>query len=183
MTASPRTILALALIAFLPLACQTESPDEAGSATEPAADEATLEAAAVEALNGLSDRYESTYNERDAAGIAAMYVEDAMWLPPDGPRVEGRAAIQQAMEGTYASMPELSWSLESDAYRTSSAGDAAVGHGTFHTAGTDSTGQAVDATYQWMATYRNVDGSWKITRVMWNQGGPAMAAGSGEPAK
>ncbi|HYO47648.1 MAG TPA: SgcJ/EcaC family oxidoreductase [Gemmatimonadota bacterium] len=165
-----RTVLAPILVALLPLACQTEPAEESGATTEPVVDSA----AATEALHQLADQYESTYNARNAAGIAAMYVEDAKWFPPDGPRVEGVGAIQEAMEATYASMPEMSWSLESEEYSVSPAGDMAVGQGTFHQAGVDTTGQSVDQTYQWVAAYRNVDGAWKITGVMWNQGGPAM---------
>lgn len=178
--ATLRLILVSVLVSFLSVACQTEMAEETGTTTEPAVDPA----AATEALNQLADQYESTYNARDAAGIAAMYVEDATWFAPDGPRVDGVGAIQRAMEETYASMPELSWSLESEAYAVSPGGDTATGHGTFHMSGVDTAGQEVDARYQWVADYRNVDGTWKITRVMWNQGGPAMESGteSEEPA-
>ena len=108
-----------------------------------------------------------------------MYVEDATWFPPDGPRVDGVGAIQRAMEETFAAMPELSWSLDSEHFTVSSAGDRATGHGTFHMAGVDTAGQTVDATYQWVAAYQNVDGVWKIDGVMWNQGGPAMESDAG----
>jgi hypothetical protein len=55
----------------------------------------------------------------------------------------------------------------------------ATGYGTFHVAGIDTAGQSVDGSYQWVAAYRNVDGVWKITGVMWNQGGPVMESDAG----
>ncbi|CAN5894268.1 hypothetical protein BH20GEM1_BH20GEM1_13260 [soil metagenome] len=170
-----RAMIAGILVSFLPLACQTAPAQESGATTEPVVDTA----AAIEALNQQAAQYESTFNARDAAGIAARYVEGATWFPPDGPRVEGPAAIQEAMEATYAAMPELSWSLDNMEFSVSPAGDMAVGHGTFQQSGVDTTGQSIDVTNQWIATYLNVDGDWKLTNVMWNGGGPALESGGG----
>src|SRR5918911_2271609 len=39
--------------------------------------------------------FEAAANRGDAAGMAALYTQDALLLPPNQPRVEGRPAIQQ----------------------------------------------------------------------------------------
>ena len=45
-------------------------------------------------IQKLSDRWAAAFNSGDAAAVATMYTEDAYVLPPGGPMVKGRSAIQ-----------------------------------------------------------------------------------------
>lgn len=42
----------------------------------------------------LSDRWAAAFNAGNAGAVAAMYADDAYVLPPGGPMVEGRGAIE-----------------------------------------------------------------------------------------
>ena len=54
------------------------------------------EAADIKAQNAA---FEEAFNAGDSAAVAALYTEDAIALPPGGPMVEGRAAIQEMWQG------------------------------------------------------------------------------------
>jgi uncharacterized protein (TIGR02246 family) len=43
----------------------------------------------------VMDAFTAAYNKADAAGIGAMYAEDAVRVAPDGTVLSGRAAVQQ----------------------------------------------------------------------------------------
>jgi uncharacterized protein (TIGR02246 family) len=45
------------------------------------------------AIRGQTIAWEKAYNGGDAKGVAALYTEDALLLPPGAPAVRGRAAI------------------------------------------------------------------------------------------
>jgi uncharacterized protein (TIGR02246 family) len=49
-------------------------------------------------LGSFSEAYEAAWNAGDAAGVAALFAEDAWAALADLPAVEGRTAIQQVME-------------------------------------------------------------------------------------
>lgn len=49
-----------------------------------------------DALAGLIEAYETAWNAGDAAGVAALYAEDARVAYSDGPILEGRAAVEAA---------------------------------------------------------------------------------------
>lgn len=51
------------------------------------------------AIEGQADAFEAAFNAGDAAAVAALYTEDAVALPPDGPFVRGRDAIQAMWQG------------------------------------------------------------------------------------
>ena len=44
-------------------------------------------------------RFMEAMERGDAASVAALYAEDAVVLPPDGPMVSGRSAIKDAGGG------------------------------------------------------------------------------------
>lgn len=71
----------------------SRQPAEALQGTRPA--EPPTEESTMGALLGA---YEAAWNAGDAAGLAALYAEDAWAAFADLPAVQGRAAIEQAME-------------------------------------------------------------------------------------
>src|SRR5215510_1551513 len=48
-----------------------------------------------ELLNTIYKPYEDTFNQNDAAAVAALYTEDAVLLPPETDPVYGREAIEK----------------------------------------------------------------------------------------
>ncbi len=166
-----RLSLILALLVVV-AGCKKKAADETAATTEPAA--TTVDPAAEkDALRALTDDYNTAFNNKDAAAVAAMYLEDAMWFPADGPRIEGRAAIQEALQKRM-DMADLQFHTQPEDFSVCSSGDMATGHGVFTQTGKTADGKAFNVKQQWAASFHKVDGKWMIGGVIWNGGGPAM---------
>ncbi len=114
------------------------------------------------ALAAASERWETAFRNRDAAGVAAVYSADAQLFPPNSEIVSGREAITRFYQGALdagvaeirlrGAPPESSGNL---AYRTTS----------FTVVGRDGAvldeGKAVEI-------WRCLDGRWQFHRDMWN---------------
>ena len=75
----------------------------------PPPDAAALRAAIEQRLTAAM----AVYDRRDAAGAAATFTSDAVWILPDGSRLAGTAAITEGYARFFASL---------DAFRTESVG-------------------------------------------------------------
>lgn len=127
------------------------------------------------------DTWMERYAAHDAAGVAALYTEDAQLLPPDQEIVTGRAAIQEFIART--NLPGGP-ALEIVTVETLVFGDHAYRQGSFRLKGPD--GSAV-ASGKILELWKKVDGQWLIHRDMWSANAPppvvaAPAAGPDEPA-
>jgi ketosteroid isomerase-like protein len=54
----------------------------------------TLDAQAVKKADPLAGKYDEAENSNDAAAVAALYTEDAVWVTPQG-TIFGREAIEK----------------------------------------------------------------------------------------
>jgi len=111
---------------------------------------------------------EATYarlaNATDAKGRAALYAEDATLLPPDGPTVQGRAAIQAYFEGDSTISDFRIQVLELDG-RMDLAYTREMVTFTLHPPGA----APIKGRIKVMAIWRKMaDGSWKVLRDIWN---------------
>ena len=50
-------------------------------------------------IQSLSDKFAQAFNTGDAAGVAALYTDEAVILPPGAEMMKGRTAIQAFWEG------------------------------------------------------------------------------------
>ena len=82
----------VAVFALTLAACQPQ-PSPTPAATPEAAPSALPEADAA-ALRALLDRWQQAARAKDWPAVAATYTEDGMFMPPNGPSVRGRAAIE-----------------------------------------------------------------------------------------
>ncbi|MEX1994805.1 MAG: DUF4440 domain-containing protein [Steroidobacteraceae bacterium] len=122
------------------------------------------------------DTWMERYAANDAAGVAALYTEDAQLLPPDQEIVSGRAAIQEFIARTNQPGGPA---LEIITLETLVFGDYAHRQGSFRLRGPD--GSAV-ASGKILELWKKVDGQWLIHRDMWSANAPAPPVGSDEPA-
>jgi len=129
----------------------------------------------------VADAWAERYAAHDAAGVAALYTEDAQLLPPNMEIISGRAAIQ---EFVAQSNPPGSAQLEMATTETLVIGDYAHRQGSFAISGRDG---AAPATGKFIELLKKVDGNWLIHRDIWNWNAsapnpPAPDAPTDEPA-
>jgi ketosteroid isomerase-like protein len=105
----------------------------------------------------------SAVARRDYASLAALYTENAKVLPPDGPIVSGRSAIEEFWRSAANALGLTEATLKTI--------DLEVGGDTAHEVGEASLklggGQTVAVKYLvvWM---RGGDGHWRLHRDIWN---------------
>jgi uncharacterized protein (TIGR02246 family) len=115
------------------------------------------------AIQKLNDAWTAAFNKGDAAGVAAMYAEDAYVLPPGSDIVKGRAAIeafwrqaaQQLGDAKLTTLDVLP--LGPDAARE-------IGIVTLRTKGQPP--QEVVGKYA--VVWRKIGGEWKLATDIWN---------------
>lgn len=98
----------------------------------------------------------------DAAAVAAVYATDGWALPPGGPIVEGREAIQGLWQGVIDSGVK---GVELKTVDLDVHGDVAVevGEGALFVAGGQLAGRV-----KYIVTWKRVNGEWKYYRDIWN---------------
>ncbi len=126
----------------------------------------------------VADAWVERYALHDAAGIAALYTEDAQLLPPDAEIVNGRAAIQEFFARTN---PPGSAQIEIATVETQVFGGYAYRQGSVNLKGP---GEGVVRAGKFIELWKKVDGRWLIHRDIWsaNAPPPAAAAKDDEPA-
>ncbi len=123
---------------------------------------ATTTTSVSDAITAAGRVFEETYQRGDAAGMAALYTEDAQFLPPNGDAVKGRSAIQ-AMFQCFMDAGVKSIKLET--LEAEGHGETATEIGTYALATAD--GQVVDHG-KFMVIWKCVAGTWQLHRDMIN---------------
>jgi uncharacterized protein (TIGR02246 family) len=120
----------------------------------------------VQEIAGLVNRHTSLIMKRDAAGLAALFAPDGVYVAANGSTVAGQAGIH----GYYAAVFQLlnqnrdmtgPVTRETAIERAGPWGDGAwaIGRGANIASGAE--GKVV-TTDHWMALYRKIDGQWRI---------------------
>jgi len=155
------SVIALALAVFMIGCGQTGLPD-----TDMAA-----EAQAIRELDGALTEAAQT---QDALAFAAFFAEDAVQMPPNAPRLEGRFAIQESASGLFAAGADLRF--ETLEVRVSSSGDMATSLGKYFLT-MDSPGGAIKDEGSYVEVWQRVEGEWKITADIYNSDLPIQGGG------
>lgn len=104
----------------------------------------------------------------DWSGLAATYAEDAVFMPPNQPTIEGRDNIQAWFE----SLPPVS-AMEFATVKIDGAGDLSFKHGTYTMTMTPEGADPVNDSGKFIEIRRKqTDGSWLITRDIFNSDVP-----------
>src|SRR5512137_407578 len=90
-------------------------------ADNPSPDEAAIRAAV--------DSYVAAYNRGDAKAVADHWSETAEWVSPAGKKIQGRAAIEQALTAMFVELKGLKVEVSSPTVRLVTA-DVAIEEGT-----------------------------------------------------
>jgi uncharacterized protein (TIGR02246 family) len=118
------------------------------------------------AIEDKNAAVKNAYNRGDAAGCAAVFTEDALFLPPNQPLLRGKKAIQELIQGWIdniggtMSNPMMEYAVEGDlAFQ--------VATYAFKDTKTPDEGKFVEI------FRRQPDGSWKIYLTIYNSDKPA----------
>jgi ketosteroid isomerase-like protein len=159
------TILTVAILASL--ACQSQAIAGLTSNDETAIHQALD--VEMKAANGA-----------DAAGWASLYTQDAIVLRPHAPAVQGRDAIQQWL----ATLPAIS-NAKGQGVEIVGYGDLAYLRGTYSmTFSIPGVPVPIDEQGKFLQIYRKQsDGSWKMTREIYNSDLPLPLPAPAPPPK
>lgn len=181
---SRSTLPAIALAigaAGLVLSCQQQPGEQAG-----AAEEAVVDTEGANAANDATLRaWEAAVKAADPAGLAGHYADDAVLMPEDLPRAQGRADIEDRLEQIFANAPPAELTLSTDDLVVAESGDIAYAYGTVLQTGPAGEGEEYEYRGKWLVVLENVDGEWKVAADIWNADAnlaAAGAAGAAEPA-
>ncbi len=129
---------------------------------------ASLSDADIAAIEEGSAAFVAATNANDWGGVAALYTEDAVMMGPNGPAVQGRAAI----EAFFAAYPPFS-GFTLNPVEIDGRGDLAFVRGTYSLTleiegmePTPDTGKYIEI------RRRQTDGSWLITADIFNSDTP-----------
>jgi len=114
-------------------------------------------------------RFMDLVEQKDAAGVAMLYTEDAKLLAPGAPPIEGRAAIEQAFAGMLQGIARV----QLDTVEVEGHGDTAHEQEalTFFDAG----GAQIDEGKA-IVIWKKVGEEWKLHRDIFNSNLPPTAA-------
>lgn len=169
-----RTKLALVLILVpcLGLLSCAEQPDQEETAQEEAA--STMEMAAMdmealdEAMSQMEATWERAYESGDAAAVAALYTDDALYLAPYAEAARGRADIEARLTEGIGMMKDRHITIDRVDYGGS--GDLSYGIGTYALemrVGDAAEPISDNGKYITLAK-RSAGGTWKIFAHIWN---------------
>ena len=127
----------------------------------------------LEGLKAMQDVWQSAFDARDSAALAALYAEDGSLLPPNSEVIVGRAAIEAFWEDFLAT----GTGVEIKDTEVYAHGDDGYTVGVYTV--TDAGGATIDEG-KYVVIYRNVDGKWQLHRDIWNSNLP-LAAPEPEP--
>ena len=118
---------------------------------------------AVEAGN---KQFVDHFGKGDAAGVAALYTDDAQVLPPNGEPVTGQAGIQKFWQGVMTSGVK---GAKLTTVEAAAAADTAWEVGRYELSGAD--GKVLDGG-KYVVVWKRVGGRWKLHRDIWNTSRP-----------
>ena len=122
------------------------------------------------AIEEVNARWIEAFNRGDAAGVAALYTEDATVLPPNGEMVQGRQGIRNFWSGA------IRMGLKDPSVTTvavGGSGDTAYEIGKYtlkiQPAGQEGVTESGKYVVVWK---RQADGTWKLRADIWNSSMP-----------
>jgi len=152
-----KTWAALAFVITLAAAgCTSATP-----ARDVAADKAKLEADATS--------WFGFYAKADGDGMANLYAEDALLMPPGAPSVKGRAAIKTFLGDDAAKTKSAGLSIKNGTASVDVSGDMGWVSGDYTVV--DGAGMAVDSG-NYLSVHKLTNGQWLYVRDIWNSDRP-----------
>jgi len=159
-------ILGLVLIPLFTACGQQSAPGKASIDTS----------ADTAAIRANVEKFLAAWNKADSAAYGPMIADDAILMQPDGPLLEGHDAIVTNMTKSFDSTKAQQTATVDEVIVT---GDHAYARGTWNLNPMAAAGADTKATNgKWSVLYqRSAEGTWLVSRWMWNQEAAPKAAG------
>ncbi len=122
----------------------------------------------LEGLKAMQDVWQSAFDAKDPARLAAIYTENGALLPPNSEQTNGRAAIEAYWAEFQAS------GIGAEITDTEVYAHSDIGYSVGALVATDAGGATLDEG-KYVVIWRNVDGEWQIDRDIWNSSLPLPA--------
>ena len=121
----------------------------------------------LEAIARVNKKFEEMVSIGSAEGVAELYSEDAIVLPPDAKIVRGREAITKLFGGLFESMGLKSVQLETRDLQIAGDEETAyeVGEATLQL---EKDGASATAVAKYVVVWIKIDGAWRLHRDIWN---------------
>jgi uncharacterized protein (TIGR02246 family) len=123
-----------------------------------------------EDITSANQNFMDAFRRGDAAGIAALYTDEAKLLPPDSQMMSGREAIQSFWQGAI-DMGIKEAQLET--VEVEAEGNLACEVGRFALTVRPEGGGDTTLTGKYVVVWKNQGGTWRLHFDIWNTDGPA----------
>ncbi|MDX1583483.1 MAG: SgcJ/EcaC family oxidoreductase [Thermoanaerobaculia bacterium] len=159
-----RMIILLSTISLIfSIGCAPEPADdvaEPSGTTAPAPVQPQSDEDAVAAIGEVRSAWIESAEADDAAAVAKLYAEDAVFVSPMSGPVRGSDALEQHWSETFATAADTTVEPE----KTEVSGDLAYDYGTFSQTITPPDGDAQDIEGHYVVVMKRTGGEWKIVR-------------------
>lgn len=104
----------------------------------------------------IAAAFTENFNKQDSTGISGLFTSGGVLVNPTGPHTD----IAQVYDGAFkAGMKEIKIGVTE---ATPVGADTMIGIGEYSMSGKNASGEAIEATGNWTATYAREGGAWKI---------------------
>ena len=126
-------------------------------------------AADAEAIKATLAKAEEAFKTREFDAAMSMYADNAVLLVPGAPIIEGKDAIEGALQGTLAD-PNSTITITPTKIEVARSGELAYAYGTGLTVTTDATtGKTTRQASKWVTVFKKqADGSWQAVADSFN---------------
>lgn len=121
----------------------------------------------MEEIARVNRKLEEMVSIGNAEGMAALYTEDAIVLPPDAEMARGRDAVQKMWGEVFEAMGLKSVKLETRDLQIAGDEETAyeVGEVTLQM---EQGGASTTARAKYVVVWIKIDGAWRLHRDIWN---------------
>lgn len=118
-----------------------------------------------DSIASANQKFMDAFSRADAAGLAALYTEDAKLLPPGSPMMNGKEAIQSFWQGA---MDMGLKEAKLDIVEVESQGNLAYEISRFTLSGQQPGGESILLMGKYVVVWKNEGGAWKLHVDIWN---------------
>ena len=117
------------------------------------------------AIKTMNQKFMDAFKRGDAAGIAALYTDEAKLLPPGNQMTTGREAIKSFWQGA---MNKGIKEANLETVGIEAGGDLAYEIGRFALAVQPESGERTTLTGKYVVVWKKQAGAWKLHADIWN---------------